>query len=95
MEFKEATSCCPFYNQSRVYCWILCRMSSSLAARYFGKFEHKQNNPTILFCDSNSTIYVAKDPVLHGKTKHIRMRYHFLRELVHGVIEVEYVLQDR
>lgn len=58
--------------------------------------KHKQNSPTTLFCDCSSTISVAKDPVLHGKTKRIRMQCHFLRELVHeGVIEVEYVLQDR
>jgi hypothetical protein len=28
-------------------------------------------------CDSNSAISVAKNPVLHSKTKHIEVRYHF------------------
>jgi hypothetical protein len=31
-----------------------------------------------LFCDSTSTISVAKNPVLHSKTKHIEVRFHFL-----------------
>jgi hypothetical protein len=30
-----------------------------------------------LQCDSNSAIIVAKNPVLHSKTKHIEVRYHF------------------
>ena len=33
-----------------------------------------------LLCDSTSVISVAKNPVLHSKTKHIDVRYHFLRD---------------
>ncbi|WVZ89228.1 hypothetical protein U9M48_035656 [Paspalum notatum var. saurae] len=33
-----------------------------------------------LLVDSTSTIYVAKNPVLHSKTKHIDVRFHFLRD---------------
>lgn len=51
----------------------------------------KQEEGTTLFCDNSSTIKLSKNPVLHGKSKHIHIRYHFLRELVNdGVIEVEY-----
>jgi len=32
-----------------------------------------------LLCDSTSAISVAKNPVLHSKTKHIDIRFHFLR----------------
>jgi hypothetical protein len=35
-----------------------------------------------LQCDSTSTISVAKNPVLHSKTKHIEVRYHFLGDNV-------------
>ncbi|PKA67208.1 Retrovirus-related Pol polyprotein from transposon TNT 1-94 [Apostasia shenzhenica] len=35
-----------------------------------------------LYCDSKSVIYLAKDPILHAKTKHIDIRYHKLKELV-------------
>jgi hypothetical protein len=30
-----------------------------------------------LQCDSTSAISVAKNPVLHSKTKHIEVMYHF------------------
>jgi hypothetical protein len=35
-----------------------------------------------LQCDSTSAISVAKNPVLHSKTKYIEVRYHFLRDNV-------------
>jgi hypothetical protein len=33
-------------------------------------------------CDSTSAISVAKNPVLHSRTKHVEVRYHFLRDNV-------------
>jgi len=33
-----------------------------------------------LYCDSMSAISVAKNPILDSKTKHIEVRYHFLRD---------------
>jgi hypothetical protein len=35
-----------------------------------------------LQCDSTSSISVAKNPLLHSKTKHIEARYHFMRDNV-------------
>lgn len=50
-----------------------------------------QREETVLFCDNSSTIKLSKNPVLHGRSKHIHVRYHFLRELVNeGVIKLEY-----
>ncbi|KAJ9551831.1 hypothetical protein OSB04_015876 [Centaurea solstitialis] len=35
-----------------------------------------------LYCDNESVVKLAKNPVYHGKTKHIGMRYHFVRGLI-------------
>lgn len=35
-----------------------------------------------LHCDNESAVKLAKNPVYHGKTKHIGMRYHFVRGLI-------------
>lgn len=41
--------------------------------------EH-QENPTEIYCDNKSAIAMAKNTVHHSKTKHIAIKYHFLRE---------------
>lgn len=51
----------------------------------------EQKEGTVLYCDNSSTIKLSKNPVLHGRSKHIHVRFHFLRELVNnGVIKLEY-----
>jgi hypothetical protein len=45
-----------------------------------------------LLCDNESAIKIAQNPVLHGKTKHIEIRYHFIRDHVaNGDISLSYV----
>ncbi|XP_027174415.1 uncharacterized protein LOC113774036 [Coffea eugenioides] len=47
--------------------------------------------PTKIYCDSKSTIELSKNPVFHGHSKHINIKYHFIRELVRKrEIEVDY-----
>jgi hypothetical protein len=41
----------------------------------FGEYTHVP-----LQCDSTSAISVAKNTVLHSETRHIEVRYHFLRQ---------------
>ena len=36
----------------------------------------------LLYCDSQSAIYLAKNPVYYARTKHIDVRFHKIRELV-------------
>jgi hypothetical protein len=38
--------------------------------------------PTVLHCDNMSAIALAQDPVHHERTKHIRRRFHFIREVL-------------
>jgi len=35
-----------------------------------------------LFVDNNSTIALMKNPIFHGRSKHIDTRYHFIRECI-------------
>jgi hypothetical protein len=48
--------------------------------------------PTLLVSQS---IALAKDNKFHARTKHIDLRYHFIREVVeHGKIKVKYIPTD-
>jgi hypothetical protein len=47
---------------------------------------------TIIYCDNQGAIALAKDPQFHARTKHIDMQHHFVREKVSdGTIQLEYV----
>ncbi|CAI7888679.1 unnamed protein product [Closterium sp. NIES-53] len=50
--------------------------------RLLAELGEEQQGPTPLYCDSQSAISVAKNPVLHGLTKHMRWS---LRRPVYGL----------
>ena len=46
----------------------------------------------VMFCDNTSVTNISKNPVMHSKTKHIAIKYHFVRELVQEKeIKLKYV----
>ena len=48
--------------------------------------------PIPIFFDKNSAIGISKNLVMHSKTKHIPIKYHFIREQVAKKnIKLEYV----
>ena len=42
-------------------------------------FKQEKN---ILYCDSQSAKHLAKNSAFHSRTKHIGLRYHFIRSLL-------------
>jgi hypothetical protein len=46
----------------------------------FGKVQDKVN----VLCDSQSVIHLAINPTYHSKTKHIAIKYHFVRQVIDG-----------
>ncbi|WVZ63137.1 hypothetical protein U9M48_012796 [Paspalum notatum var. saurae] len=67
---------CQIDHKNRVYscCFQLLWMKATLSdfGLKFGRIP--------LLVDSTSAISVAKNPVLHCRTKHIEVRFHFLRD---------------
>ncbi|MCI23952.1 copia-type polyprotein [Trifolium medium] len=46
---------------------------------------------TVINCDNSSSIKLSKNPVMHGRCKHIDVRYHFLRDLTkEGVVKLNH-----
>ncbi|KAF7144341.1 hypothetical protein RHSIM_Rhsim05G0019000 [Rhododendron simsii] len=61
-------------------------------SRILFDMEHKEEGPTVIYCDNMSAIAMSKNPVFHGRTKHIELRHHFIRDLVQNrEIQLEFV----
>lgn len=59
--------------------------------RVLEELDYDVNGSTVILCDNTSTIKLSKNPVFHGRCKHIWVRFHFLRDLVNkGVISLEH-----
>lgn len=61
-------------------------------ARLFGELLNQEAAPVTLFIDNKSAISLCKNPVLHDRSKHIDLRYHFICDCVEkGSIAVEFI----
>ena len=49
----------------------------------------------VVYCDNFGAIDISKNLVQHSKTKHIEIRYHFIRDLVERkIVALEYIPAD-
>lgn len=66
-----------------------CACQAVWMRKVLSEMRHVQKGAIIIHCDNNSTIKLSKNPIMHGRTKHIDVRYYFLRDLVkEGSIEM-------
>ncbi|GJR85608.1 ribonuclease H-like domain, reverse transcriptase, RNA-dependent DNA polymerase [Tanacetum coccineum] len=60
--------------------------------RLLSKLTHSQEEKVTIMVDKKYAIALMKNPVFHGRSKHIDMKYHFIRECVKREdIQVEFV----
>ncbi|CAL2226145.1 unnamed protein product [Prunus armeniaca] len=50
--------------------------------RILQELKHVQHKATVLYCDNVSAIKISRNPVMHGRSKHIDIRFHFLHDLI-------------
>jgi hypothetical protein len=63
--------------------------------RLIGELYRPLMQPTTLFSDSQSAIALTKDGHYHARTKHIDIRYHFIRYVIEsGLIQLIYCPTD-
>jgi Reverse transcriptase (RNA-dependent DNA polymerase)/gag-polypeptide of LTR copia-type len=62
---------------------------------FVSEITGKPEVPLTISCDNQGAIALSKDNKFHARTKHIDLRYHFIREAVEdGKIKVKYVPTD-
>lgn len=60
--------------------------------RFLSEVSVKDLKKVDLYCDNLGAQKLAENPVFHGRTKHIDIRHHFVRELLEsGQIQLKYV----
>lgn len=63
--------------------------------RLFEDFGQKFEGGIPILCENKSAITIEKNLVQHRRTKHIEIKYHFMREIEQkGIIELEYCKGD-
>jgi len=76
-EYVAAASCCT------QLLWMMQTLQD---------FQITCTPPISILCDNTSAISISKNPVMYSKTKHISIKYHFLREQVlEQKVKLEYV----
>jgi hypothetical protein len=54
-------------------------------------YQMKEGNIPI-YCDNTSTICLSKNPILHSRTKRIKIKHHFIGDYVQkGIIDIKFI----
>ena len=60
--------------------------------RLLSRLTHSKEEKVIIMVDNKSAIELMKNPVFHGRSKHIDTKYHFIRECVEREdLQVEFI----
>jgi hypothetical protein len=91
MGFKETKLSSSFHHRSRVHCRRPLLPQLLWMRQTLRDYGYKLRKVPLL-CDNESAIRMADNPVEHSHTKHIDIRYHFLRDHQQkGDIKIAYV----
>jgi hypothetical protein len=51
--------------------------------------------PTLIYCDNQNCVKLSENPVFHEKSKHIEIKYHFIRDMMQkGGMKLQYISTD-
>ena len=63
--------------------------------KFFSDYGITQDT-IVVYCNNSSATGISKNPVQLSKTKHIEIRYHFIRDLIERkIVALEYIPTER
>ena len=65
-----------------------CAYQAIWLKKILEEFCVKSQGTIVIFCDNSSVIKLSKNLVLHGRSKHIDVKFHFLRDLTNQVVDM-------
>ena len=86
----------PIVAQSTIEVEYIAKNATACQERWLRRILaylcERQEDGTTIFCDNISSIALSKNLIFHGRSKNIKIRYHFIKELVeNGDIKMEYI----
>lgn len=67
-----------------------CSCQGIWLRRILHHLNEEQKEVSTIYFDNSSSIKLSKNPVMHGRCKHIDVRFHFLRDLTKdGIMELK------
>jgi len=81
MAVAEAKSGCSSYEAEYIAATTAACQGVWLA-RILAEFRGERDRAFTLKIDSESAIQLIKNPVFHDRSKHINVRYHYIRECI-------------
>ena len=99
-EISWASKKQPIVSQSIVYIEYIVKNVVACQAIWLRRIlidlNERQEDGTTIYYDKISSIALSKNPVFHGRSKHIEIRYHFIRELVeNGDIKMKFCKSEQ
>jgi len=97
-EYKALTQGAKEAIWLRQLCGELRQGTDPIPLRGSTSAAKEASKPMTLHCDNQSALKLAHNPILHQRTKHVKVAWHFIREAIKdGDVKVEFVrtaLQD-
>ena len=69
-----------------IACSAICEVVS-LRKLLFDIFD-LQLDATCIHCDNQSCVKLSENPVFHDKSKHIKIKYHYIKDMVQRVVKL-------
>ncbi|GKE58924.1 hypothetical protein Tco_1498109 [Tanacetum coccineum] len=85
MDRKSTSGACQLLG-GKLMCWSAKKQQSVAMSSVEAEYV------VPIFCDNTSAIAISNNSVLHSRTKHIDIRYHFIRDhILKGDIELHFI----
>nr|GEV41487.1 putative RNA-directed DNA polymerase [Tanacetum cinerariifolium] len=88
--YKQIVACLMYLTATSLEAEFIAAVGCSTQAiwlkRVLEKIGCASKDGVTIYCDNSLTIKLSKNPLMHGRSKHIDVLFHFLRELVQSKI---------
>ena len=74
---------------------MLCHQEGKHLVSFLNEVIRLNKTTFNLFCDNQGVYALAKNPINHKRSKHIDIKYHFIRnEISEGRLSIQYIPSD-